>query len=1175
MRARGFGIALLLQVCWLGVSAQLEVRNFFSITGKKNVPVTVIAQDGNGFLWLGTAEGLYRFDGINTQAISKDFPMLRQEITAVFIDEQQNTWVGTRSGSVYSFVRNKIDSLRFPENEKPDKITSFANLNSTLLIGTYGSGLYTFGTGVLHHYTAANGLSDNVIYRIAGNRNNTAWLGTDAGITELRLQNGKAEFVLVSNKDGLPDNIVRDIVALDDELIVSMQDSGVCRFNRNTRKFEKDQFFSNWTKGTVINTINCGDKLALATEKNGLFIFSKGGMLVYNYDHYLQASVVNQLFIDREKQLWVASRNGISQLSEKRYSFINSAKGLNDDNVLAIAVDNDHGLWLGAGSGISRLVTDDVGHPVISNIRKIDKYTISCAAKAPDGSIWFGTYGNGIIVARPDQPNSMIATGSADMMDKSNISHIFFEGRETVYISTLGGGLIKAKLQPEAAKKINIEKIYTEADGLGSTYVYCAITDAKGRLFVGTDGGGLQTMQNGRFVNLIKRSGLESNTVFSICSDKYNNIWATTNANGIIRYNGKEMTTYGAEKGLRDEQPQQIYSTDNTLFAVSSKGIDKINCETGEVSYYDVFDGDLEPNLNAIFFENDHLYCGTNNGVLVYRTSQQRSDSIRPSVFIRSLQINFKSVPLDSAFEFSHNQNNIQLAFDGIWLKTPGKLNFRYRLHGLEDNWMCSSRGETVSYNNLRPGNYTFIVQVKNEEDVWSDPTGYSFIIKKPLWQHWWFWVAVVIIATVTIFSLVRYRLRALQRENTLLERRVKERTAQIEKQSLIIEKKNEELEQLSLVASKTDNVVAIFDASGKLDYLNESFVKRNKMSLDELKRQHGETLFELSNHPDIRKIVDDAIKSRRSVNYESLNRKVSDGSEVWESSTLTPLFNDDGTLRKIIIIDTDVSERKKQEQIITQKNKDITDSISYARKIQHAILPKDELIRNWLPHSFVLYLTKDIVSGDFYWFSHFDNCSIIAAVDCTGHGVPGAFMSLIGYNLLNKIVNEQKITNPGEILLELNKGVLAALHKNESESKDGMDIAICKINHQTGTMDYAGAMRPLWILRNGDIVEVKADKIPIGTRQTDREAIINYTTHSISVNENDIFYIFTDGYADQFGGPKDKKYSSARFKQLLITASQLSVAEQEQHFKHEHQQWKGVNEQVDDILLIGFSVTR
>jgi len=880
------------------------------------------------------------------------------------------------------------------------------------------------------------------------------------------------------------------------------------------------------------------------------------------------------MFIDRAQQVWIASKKGICQFSDSRYHFIRAANGLADDKVLALAADRDNGVWVGTTMGVSRIVKDEKGQVSVEKIQDLQKYTISCATRAPDGDIWFGTYGNGIIIFSAKTKTSVLINSKDDQLANDNISSIFFPDNNTAYISTLGGGLSKVHVELEEKYKLfKIEKNYTEAQGLGSDYVYAAITDDAGRLFVATDGGGLQMLDNGKFVSLTKKFNFNSNTIFSLCKDKYNNIWAASNVNGILKYNGKTLISISTSNGLRDDQPQQLVAYDNTLFAINSKGVDKIDCRTNAVSYYDVSDKDIEPNLNAAFLNNDLLYSGTSNGVLVFRTSQERQDSVKPVVYIRSLLINYKPFAMDSVYEFKHNQNNISLSFDGIWLKNPDKLLYRYRLAGFENDWQYSGEGETINYNNLGPGNYTFIVQAKNEEDVWSEPTGYSFIILTPIWKRWWFWVLVAGVAGLGMYGFIRYRLMALQRENLLLEQRVNERTYEIEKQSKIIETKNRELEQLSLVASKTDNVVLILDANGKLEYINESFEKRNNISMGELKKNYGETIYELSNHGNIREIIADAVSNRRSVSYESINKRIDRSSGTWESSTLTPLFDEDGNLKKIIIIDTDVTERKKQEQIIVQKNKDITDSISYAKKIQHAILPRDVVIRAALPQSFVLYLTKDIVSGDFYWFTQMGRSTIIAAVDCTGHGVPGAFMSLIGYNLLNRIVNEKKINDPKTILLELNNGVLNVLHKNQSESKDGMDIAICKINHDSNTLEYAGAMRPLWIINKGVLSEIRADKIPIGTRQKDRQEPIQYTTHTLQLGKGDSFYIFTDGYADQFGGPKDKKYSTSRFKELLIKNSAEDFATQEKNIRQEHMDWKGENEQIDDILVIGFTI--
>jgi serine phosphatase RsbU (regulator of sigma subunit) len=581
-------------------------------------------------------------------------------------------------------------------------------------------------------------------------------------------------------------------------------------------------------------------------------------------------------------------------------------------------------------------------------------------------------------------------------------------------------------------------------------------------------------------------------------------------------------------------------------------------------------EGDLEPNLNSVCIKDGVLYSATNNGILNYRIRPVNSDKLKPVALITKLMINYKPGSLDSSSELKYNQNNLSIEFDGIWTRNPEKLVFRYQLKGFESDWKYTSFAQLINYNNLDAGDYTFIVQSKNDEDVWSDPVEYKFSIAAPIWKSAWFWVVTTLSVAFGIYFLVKWRIRALQKENLILEEKVTQRTREIEKQTEIIAAANKELEQLSIVASRTDNVVLILSPSGEIEYVNESFSRLNNISLQEIQEKKL-NIFTSSNNPRIKDYVSDAVVNRRSVKYESLNEKNPENL-VWEASTLTPIFDEHDNLRKLIIIDSDITQSKRQQKIIEQKNKDITDSIEYARKIQTAILPSRDKIRKNLPNSFVFYKTKDIVSGDFYWFSEKKDFCIIAAVDCTGHGVPGAFMSLIGYNILNKVVNENNITDPALILKNLNLGVIDALHSNQnSDSKDGMDAAICKIYFNENRIDYAGAMRPLWIVNGENVTEIRADKIPIGTKQDPHRSEINYTTHTLNPDKNDVFYIFTDGYADQFGGENGKKMGSARFKELLRDIQKMDFDTQEQRVKEQHMAWKQDNEQVDDLCVIGF----
>ncbi len=1164
-----FSLILLLAIQWQTASAQLQIKNFFNLTGRKDLSVNVITQDSLGFLWLGTTEGLLKFDGRHAQSVSAAWPSHAKNITALHCAGGR-LYAGTNNGKVYVLYKNKLDSVDLRKADITERITSFFLSENILSIGTYGNGLVLCREDSIIAINTDGGLSDNVIYSIEGDGKGSIWCGTDAGINQLEDLPSTPKITVFSSKDGLPDNIVRKIRYHDDKLLLAMQDSGLCYFDPRKANFARDPFFNSWTLGTVLDAQTLDKSLFVATEKQGLIYITNGSLLVFNYGD-ASLSKVNTVFFDNTQQVWLGSHKGLTRLNEKRVKLIGHQDGLSDDKVLALTTDNNNVIWLGTTKGVSKIMTNDQGKILVSKIKDFEEYTISCAQKAPDGNIWFGTYGNGLLVLNNYSGKIDKLTTARGQLPNDNISHIHFASNNKVYIATLGGGLLQGDLRPDG-RLVN-RKVYNQQSGLGSDYVYAVCTDKFGKLYAGTDGGGLEVLHNGRFQNVTAKFRLRSNIVFSLCLDSVNNIWAVSNADGLLKFNRSGLSSFTRKNGLRDEQPQQLIASGNSLFLFHSAGIDKIDINNDHITYNDISESELEPNLNAVSSANNRIYSGTNSGVLVYRTSYIAADSAKPHVYINGLNVNFRAYDPDTTAQFSYNQNNLTISFSGVWLKEPEKLVFRYMLKGLDKEWQYSNEGKTSSYNNLLPGSYTFVVMAKNEEDVWSLPATYDFDILSPVWQRWWFWVGVVLIVSASFWLIIQYRLKTLQKENLLLETRVKERTSQIENQSKIIAEKNKELEQLSLVASKTDNVVLILDSEGKLEYVNDSFVRQHNLSCEQVKERYGETIYQLSNNPNIGELVKSAVDQRKSVSYESLNKKAEAGLGKWQSSTLTPIFSDEGELKKIIIIDTDVTERKRQEQIIVQKNKDITDSISYAKKIQHAILPAPEVIRESLPEHFCLYMTKDIVSGDFYWFSRLADCSVIASVDCTGHGVPGAFMSLIGYNALNKIVNENHITDPATILSELNKGVLAALHKNDNESRDGMDIAICRISHNRTNLEYAGAMRPLWIVNNKILTEIKADKIPIGTLATDHEKPLSYTTHNISINKGDRYFIFTDGYADQFGGEKDKKFSTARLKALLCESSHLTIKMQEEVLRNEHLSWKGDHEQIDDILVIGFEV--
>lgn len=263
--------------------------------------------------------------------------------------------------------------------------------------------------------------------------------------------------------------------------------------------------------------------------------------------------------------------------------------------------------------------------------------------------------------------------------------------------------------------------------------------------------------------------------------------------------------------------------------------------------------------------------------------------------------------------------------------------------------------------------------------------------------------------------------------------------------------------------------------------------------------------------------------------------------------------------------------ELEKKNELIAEKNKEMTDSLNYAKRIQAAILPKSELITKAFPQSFILYMPKDIVSGDFYSFARKDGKIIIAACDCTGHGVAGAIMSMIGSSLMNQIINEKGITNPGEILNQLNLGIIDALKQTENSSHDGMDVSLCTFDLQNLELTFAGANRPLWLVRNNNLESFKSDKFPIGGLQIDHAG--SFTNQQIKLEKGDAIYIFSDGYADQFGGMLCKKLMTKKFKEILLSIQDKPMNEQGDYLHQFIKDWMGDVEQVDDVMVIGIRI--
>ncbi len=362
--------------------------------------------------------------------------------------------------------------------------------------------------------------------------------------------------------------------------------------------------------------------------------------------------------------------------------------------------------------------------------------------------------------------------------------------------------------------------------------------------------------------------------------------------------------------------------------------------------------------------------------------------------------------------------------------------------------------------------------------------------------------------------------------------------------------------------------IIAETDLQGNIVYVNEEFLKISKYSKDEIIGQNIRILRSGHMPQGIYQNLWATISLGKAWHGELKNR-AKDYETYWISIFIAPIFNTEGQIVNYWSVAFDISEQVKQKEENELKQNDIMESLRYAKRIQRTILPDKKAMDEVFDDYFVVFKPKDIVSGDFYWFNQVVDKAFVAVVDCTGHGVPGAFMSLIGYNLLNQIVLQKGIHKPGQILTELHNQVRATLKQDaaDSKSRDGMDVCLVVVSKYDDKFEYAGANRPLLMLKGDELIEIKPTKFSIGGEQMEEER--TYQNNELEYETGDSIYMFSDGFVDQFGGPDFKKFSTKKLKQIIMDNKHEPMSVQRALFNIVWKDWKGDEEQTDDVTMI------
>jgi PAS domain S-box-containing protein len=766
--------------------------------------------------------------------------------------------------------------------------------------------------------------------------------------------------------------------------------------------------------------------------------------------------------------------------------------------------------------------------------------------------------------------------------------------------------------------------------------------------------------QGGRDYRVVERNlfkGFNEN-IRTLAFDAKHQLWMSTAYNGVFKASFtkegtlKEIKKYGANHGLEFDGNNIPLLHNDTLLMSTRAGLLFYDYNTNMFKPYrdlyglSVFDSVIVSDINIV---DSKIWFSLDKGVMYYdlnkkkfersafnRLNQYGSQSLEIDsngvIWLSSLNNliaidtsylsnQFKSTPVyfrsilfgeDSLFKtgirnqyessnvealgipFDHNSLQIKLACPAY--QTLEKIEFSYRLIGLNNNWSGWSRDNTIKYSYLPGGEYVLEVQARDANLKILGNATLRILINKPFYFSFWAILFYIILGLLFIYLLIRMNSKRLQSDKARLQNAINEaiftvqqQKEEIEQQAQYLADTNKILEKMSIVAEYTDNAVAIMDGKGNYQWVNKGFTRMYGYEYEELIRDDDRSKIGRNANLRMNDLINVWFGDKKPIIYESLN-KCKTGGEVWVQTTLTPILDSKGNVVKLITIDTDIGKLKKAEKQIEsqrdeiskqrdlayvqrdeiiQQKKEITDSIHYAQRIQNALFPSKGVLDANFSDNFIFDMPRDIVSGDFFWTYKTERLSMLAVADCTGHGVPGAFMSLIGLNFINDIVKNQNIYTPDIVLNRLRDNIITSLKQTNEvgDNKDGMDIALITYDRQTSVLKYAGANNMSIIKRGEELIELEPDKMPISIFRDIKKP---FTLKTIEVKEGDILYMFTDGYIDQFGGKKGKKFKTINFRKLLMQIESNDLKQHEEEIKTQFHTWKGDLDQVDDVLVLG-----
>jgi len=1125
-------IFLVIFLIFLSESLIAQNRNEFSFErlgveeGLSNSSVYAITQDNEGYLWFGTADGLNKYDG-------EKFVIYRHEpynknslpdnwITSLVIDKEGNLWCGTYGGGISKF--STINST----------FENFSNKDNSVLK-----------------------LNNNIIRTLyADPDKDYIWIGTEKGLNLFDDKNKRFKRIEVENsKIGniLLSQSINAILKKDSILLVGTWGDGLLLYNLNSNKITQilnkpvDNYALNRIKGMANSDKN---KVWIAYRGAGLFLFNlktqKFEQVFNRENSNLSSNNLYSIVKYGNNGVWMGTYyNGLNRLDlktkkiQKFTTYKYNPRSISGNWIPGLFIDRTNILWVGTDKGVSKLLLNSVGFKHLSlqhsNLNLNFEANINAICEQSTGKIWMGTWGQGILIYDREKGTYKQIKSSKETLSSLRVWNIIEDKNGKMWIGT---GRALDVYDPKFGKWTHYYSRENRS-GLGTlpaNNIASSLLINDSTLMIGTWGGGVALIDivTGK-VKKFDNTKIHGKRIKSLYKDILGRIWFGSSTNGISVFNPKNNKW--DYFGYDEKNKFKISGNDiecitgdakNIWIATNNSGLDKIDIKSFKLETYLAKDGLPTNSLRRIVLDSiGNLWISSQAGIIKInpKTNEIRnfdkSDGLQSNEFTRGYAY------LKSG-EIAFGGNN------GFNIFRPNKLNINKILPKIViSNFYIYNK----KYNLLNKLDSRGVLKLYSKEDMisfefraldFNAPQKNKYLYKLEGFDQQWRKPLDKPIATYTNLPSGKYVFKVLASNNhgywntdgLSLKIRVYApiyRTWEFFVILLIIL-------IVLVVAYVRYREYNLYRSAIRLDRIIEEKTREVKEKNSLLERQKSEILVQ--------------------------NKEIE---------------------RQKYEVEAQRDEVLSQKELIEYQKEQMTDSIIYAKTIQMAMMPDSAALTSILQKSFLLFKPKDIVSGDFVWIKTLENLKFIVVADCTGHGVPGGFMSMFGISILNELILHEKINSSADLLEGMRTRLIQTMTYKSGKyaSTDGIDIGCAIWNTENNKLNYAGAHIPLYIIRENELIEIPGDKMSVGP-------FVKYQTFSnqyFELRAKDKIYLFTDGFSDQFGGKDEKKYMKKNLKKLILEASHSEMIEQEVIFKSRIEKWMGSYEQIDDITGLGFEV--